>query len=295
MTLQGKRKPKQSMENTKYHPATIQMFADQVRGTKRATMRRISIFSLLLCAAIPAQAQTTNTPISNLNQPSSGYCNIGGGGPGGVGGKDQAVSFTTGNTPSWLLSVSLSMHASSPTGTISAASFSPYLASDNGGSPGAQYAFLEGNHTPTNSGIYTYIAPQVSPGYQLQTNTTYWIVAVSYDSFYYKWNVTTNRSLDSGSVWTLGNALSAPAYPQFSVTVTTVASPPLIPPLISVFRPVVLTFTNFQNSFVLQESPDLNGTNWTPATDLIQILSGNKEVFLVPPSGQQMYFRLVAP
>jgi hypothetical protein len=62
-------------------------------------------------------------------------------------------------------------------------------------------------------------------------------------------------------------------------------------------HPIVLTFTNFQNSFVLEESPDLNGTNWTPATDLIQLapVNDNRTVFLVPPSGQQMYFRLVAP
>ena len=260
------------------------------KPTLAHTMRRISIFSLLLCAAIPAQAQTTNTPISNLNQPSSGYSNIGGGGLGGIGGTSQAVSFTTGNTPSWLSSVSLSMHTSIPSGTISPLSFSPYLASDSGGSPGTELVMLQGSNAPTNSEIYTYTSPNAV---RLQTNTTYWIVAVSFDSFYYKWNVTTNRSLDSGSVWTLGNALSAPAYPQFSVAVTTVASPPLI----SVFRPVVLTFTNFQNSFVLQESPDLSGTNWTLATGLIQLapVNDNRTVFLVPPSEQQMYFRLVAP
>lgn len=63
------------------------------------------------------------------------------------------------------------------------------------------------------------------------------------------------------------------------------------------FRPIILTFTNFQNSFVLQESPDLSGTNWTPATDLIQLatVNSNQTVFLVPPSEQQMYFRLVVP
>jgi len=244
------------------------------------TMRRISLFSLLLCAAIPAKAQTTNTPISNLNQPSSGHINVG-----GVG---QAVSFTTGNTPSLLSSVSLSMHAS--TGTNNVSIFSIGIFSDNGGSPGTSLSLFPGNGAPTSSEIYTYNPANTV---QLQTNTTYWIVANANDPSYYEWNVTTNRSLDSGSVWTLGNATSAPAYPQFSVTVTTAASPPLI----SVFRPVVLTFTNFQSLFVLQESPDLNGTNWTPATDLIQLapVNDNRTVFLVPPSGQQMYFRLVAP
>lgn len=278
------------MENTIGNPAIIQIFAYKLCGAKRVIVRRISIFSLLVLVAITTQAETTNTALSNLNQPSSGFSKIGGGGLGGVGGTSQAVSFTTGNTPSWLSSFSLSMHASTPSGTISPLSFSPYLASDNGGAPGASVATMQGNTTPTNSAVYTYTPSNPIP---LQTNTTYWIVAVSYDSFYYEWNVTTNRSLDSGSIWTLGTATSAPAYPQFSVTVTTVASPPLI----SVFRPVVLTFTNFQNSFVLQESPDLNGTNWTPATDLIQLapVNDNRTVFLVPPSGQQMYFRLIAP
>lgn len=272
-------------------PSSSRQFADQSGSAQRVTLGRISFLSLLLCSVMPAQAQTTNTPISNLNQPSSGYCQIGGGGLGGVGGTVQAVSFTTGSTPSWLSSVSLSMHASTPSGTISPLSFSPYLASDNGGSPGNSVVILQGNTTPTNSGIYTYTA---SNAIQLQTNTTYWVVAASYDSFYYEWNVTTNKSLDSGSFWTLGKATSAPAYPQFSVTVTMAAS---APPLISVFRPIVLTFTNFENNFVLQESPDMSGTNWTPATDLIQLapVNDNRTVFLVPPSGQHMYFRLVAP
>jgi hypothetical protein len=244
------------------------------------TMRRISHFSLLLCAAIPARAQTTNTPISNLNQPSSGYIN--------VDSSLQGVSFTTGKTPSWLSSVSLSMRAS--TGTFNPSLFAVQVFSDSGGSPGTTLSFTSGNGDPRSSGIYTYNPLNT---FQLQTNTTYWIVANELSPPYYEWNVTTNRSLDSGSVWTLGNATSAPAYPQFSVTVTTATSPP---PL-SAFRPVVLTFTNFQNAFVVQESPDLSGTNWAAATDLIQLATVNDDrtVFLVPPSSQQMYFRLVAP
>jgi hypothetical protein len=255
-------------------------------------MRRISIFWLLLSAAIPTQAQTTSTPISNLNQPSSGYCDIGGGSYGGIGGINQAVSFTTGNTPSWLSSVSVSMHASTPSGTISPFSFDLSLRSDSGGSPGTVLMNLAGNNTPTNSEIYAYTPYDA---FQLQTNTTYWIFANSYDSFFYEWNVTSNNSLDSGSVWTLDSATTTPAYPQFSVTVTNLQSQS--PPPISVFRPIVLTYTNLGNTFVLQESPDLSATNWVAATNLIQLapVNGNQTVFLVPPSGQQMYFRLVAP
>src|SRR5262249_3649807 len=117
------------MENTKNDRAIVQMFADK-DGMKRTSMRRISIFSLLLCMAIPLKAQTTATPISNLNQPSSGYANVGGGTP--IGGTLQAVSFTTGNTPSFLSSISVSLGPSTEVGI-----FRLYLASDTGGSPGA--------------------------------------------------------------------------------------------------------------------------------------------------------------
>jgi hypothetical protein len=208
-----------------------------------------------------------------------------------------AVSFTAQGTGNYLFSVSVSLgFASFPPGP-----FFLSLYSNAGSAPGASLAILSGNNYPTNTGVYTYT--NTSP-LQLSANTTYWIVASSPASppQTYTWLDTYSTSLDSGSIWTLGVSedfynsswnLNPGAYLQFSVTVASTN-----PPAISIFQPVVLTYTSVPAvPFVLQESPVLPGTNWVTATNAIQMTTVNSSqaVLIVPPSGQQMFFRLQGP
>jgi hypothetical protein len=175
------------------------------------------------------RAQTNYTAISNLNQP------IGSGGNSEVSGNQIcAMSFTTGNELTSLSAVSVSIYGSNPGhpplgGSLGA--FSVALYDDASGSPGNSLMFLSGNNYPTNAGIYTYTN---TSALLLMTNTTYWIVGSSSNSTggaQYKWKLTSNATLDSDSIWTLGEcgedsngrgwAVISGYYLEFSVTVTT--------------------------------------------------------------------------
>ena len=165
-----------------------------------------------------------------------------------------------------------------------------------GGSPGSSLAALSGNNTPTSAGIYTYT--NALP-LALSANTTYWIVAASPDAIgatAYEWNLVFSSALDSGSFWAMGASEynsgsgwhASGVYQQFSVKVT---NP--IPPVISISQPVVLTFPVTGFSFVLQQNSVLATTNWVSVTNAT--LSGvisNQTVFMVPPGGKQLFYRL---
>jgi hypothetical protein len=253
---------------------------------KMARMRIVVMLCSFFCAAAVALAQTTFTPVSNLNQTTGEYTGV-------WNAQSLAVSFTTGSAATSLFGVSVSMSAGGDAGH-----FNLSIYSDAGGSPGSSLTILSGNGFPASAGIYTYT--NASP-LALSANTTYWIVASSPDSTggdAYEWNLTFNSALDSGSFWTLGvskyndgggwNSSGTGVYQQFSVIVT---NP--IAPAISIFQPIVLTYPAVGFPFVLQQNSNLATTNWVTATNAI--LSGvisNQTVFIVPPTGGQMFYRL---
>lgn len=248
-------------------------------------IKSISIVCSVFCASV-ALGQTEFTPISNLNQPSSGdYLAV-------DNTQTVAESFTTGNTATHLAKVSVLL--ANPSG--SGQHFQLSLYSDVNGSPGSSLVPLLGNPAPISAGIYSYT--NTSP-LILSAETTYWIVASSSDAAFNAsiWYAITSAGLDAGSTWTTGISKSyngvgwnAPGlYQQFNITVT---HP--IPPAISIFQPVVLTFPANGFPFVLQQSTSLTSSNWIPATNAIQMatVNTNQTVFMVPSSSQQMFFRL---
>ena len=252
-------------------------------------MKTISILCSFFCASV-ALGQTKFTPVSNLNQPTAG-----GGWSEVFNAQSLAASFTTGNTETYLSCVSVSM----ANATASREHFRLSIYSDANGSPGTSLASLSGNAAPTNAAVYTYTNTSTLV---LSAETTYWIVASSPDatlSGAFSWKSISGAGLDAGSFWTTGISkgnlgsgwISIYEYLQFNVTVT---NP--IPPAISIFQPVVLTFQVSGFPFVLQQSTSLAPTNWIAATNAIQIatVSTNQTVFMVPPSSQQMFFRLSA-
>jgi hypothetical protein len=250
-------------------------------------MRVISILCPLFCA-LAAQAQTNFIPVSNLNQPTAEHNGV-------WNTESLAAPFTTGNTAASLSVVSVSLASANGSG----GHFNLSLYSDAGGSPGSSLAALSGNDSPTSAGTYTYT--NTSP-LVLSADTTYWIVASSPDATgatAFQWNLTFSAALDAGSMWTTGggkynsgggwNSSGGGVYQQFSVTV---ANP--VPPALAIFQPVALTFPATGFPFVLQQNSDLATTNWVNATNAIQIASVNTNqiVFLVPPNGGQMFYRL---
>ncbi|HEY1718880.1 MAG TPA: choice-of-anchor R domain-containing protein [Verrucomicrobiae bacterium] len=261
-------------------------------------MKTVASFCIFLCTAMTMLAQTNYIAISNLNQSEDNSAGAGGSG-------QVAVSFTTDTTTNFLLSVSVSLGKFfAPEGT-SIGPINLSLYSDAAGSPGGYLATLSGNSYPTNAGIYTYTGL-----YLLTSNTTYWLVASSPETrggvgdAFYPWIATYSTSLDSGSTWALGKSKEgynggwtilndgANLYLEFSVTVTPVVTH-LSPPLLSIFQPIVLNYTNYGTPFVLQQNSDLATTNWVNVTNAI--LSGiisNQVVFIVSPTGQQMFYRL---
>jgi hypothetical protein len=248
-------------------------------------MKTIVMLCSLFCTA--AAAQTSFTAVSNLDQPTAEYNGI-------WNGETLAAPFTTGNTAASLSGVSVSMAGGG------SGHFNLSLYGDAGGSPGNSLAVLSGNGSPSSAGIYTYTnaAPFV-----LSANTIYWLVASSPDATggtAFEWNLTFNSSFDSGFLWTLGvNKYNSGggwnvtgSYQQFSIVVMNPVAP-----AIAIFQPVVLTYPATGFPFVLQQNSDLNTTNWAAATNAVQIstVNSNQTVFIVPPAGQQMFYRLKVP
>ena len=199
-------------------------------------VRISSLLSLLMMLTLPvvSHAQTEFTPISNLNQP------IGSGSNTTVSSSHSvAASFTTGNTPTSLAAISVSMQRYSGSGgTNGLGAFALALYGNSYGWPGTILASLVGNNYPTSAGVYTYTT---SAGLDLMPNTTYWIVGSSSTatSSAYRWTLTSYRTLDPGSVWTLGRygsrvsgggwVTNSSDYLEFSVTVVSnVLATPLI-------------------------------------------------------------------
>lgn len=244
-------------------------------------------FCAFLCAVTSGLAQTTYTPVSNLNQVPAGNNGV-------WNAQSLAASFTTGSLTSYLAGVTLGMKFANGSG----GHFSVSVYSDAGGSPGSLLRTLSGNSSPTNTGAYIYTN---NSELALSINTTYWIVASSSDATSanaFQWFYT-GASLDSGSFWTMGggkynngsgwNGFFSGGYQTFSVTVT---NP--IPPAISLFQPAILTFPNPGFPLVLQQNTNVATTNWVAATNAIQlsVANTNQIVFIVQPNGQQMFYRL---
>jgi hypothetical protein len=235
-----------------------------------------------------ATAQTAYTPISNVTQPFVSAVGV-------FLNEEGAVSFITGSTPNFLVSVSVFL------GLPGDGSFALFLYNDAAGSPGSSLATLSGNSYPASDAVSTFTN---SSPLLLAADTTYWIVASSPGSvgMFYNWLWTSSTNLDAGSIWQLDaskygssgnwNALSGGQL-QFSVTVA-----PAELPAISIFQPAVLTYPALPGvPLVLQQSSALPGTNWVTATNAIQLatVNTNQAVFIVPSSGQQMFFRLGVP
>lgn len=74
-----------------------------------------------------------------------------------------------------------------------------------------------------------------------------------------------------------------------------VANP--VPPALAIFQPIALTFPVSGFPFILQQNSGLATTNWVAATNAIQIatVNTNQTVFLIPPNGGQMFYRLHLP
>ena len=243
------------------------------------------IVGLGMMLAGRAGAQAVDTPISNLGQPNYSSMPV-------AASFEQAASFTTGSTSTYLVNVSVRL--------MTLANSTPFiltLCSNLGGSPGGTLATLSGNSYPTTLGNYSY---SNSTPVVLSANTTYWLVAScpGLPPNFYVWYDDDTTNLDPGSVWTLGASESysdswsviSGVYFQFSVTVSNINLPAL-----SLFQPVVLTYQAPSGvPFILQQSPTLPGNNWVTATNAIQMatVNTNQAVFIVPPSGQQMFFRL---
>lgn len=258
-------------------------------------MIKVIIILCFFSCATTGLAQTIFSAISNLGQPFDGYDGV-------ASAQVDAVSFTTGETKAWFHSVSISIFGSQ-TGIYPASNppgaFSVSLYQDAGGSPGSLLATLSGNSFPTNSGIYVYTN---NTALEFSNNATYWIVASSINSINsagYEWQLTANASLDAGSIWTMGlNQInngsgwrSTSGYSQFSVAVET---PPA--PAILISQPIVLTFTNVGFPFVLQQNSSMATTNWVNVTNAtLSGVIGNQTVFIVPPSGRQLFYRLTLP
>jgi hypothetical protein len=284
------RKEQRNCAAQKSEPVLLDRFAgiEIFVGMVKTIVASLCVF---LCAVTAALAQVI-TPISNLNHSTDNVASI-------YGSVQEAASFTTGNTSNLLLSASISLGGLLPGfggGTVGQFNLSLY--SDASGSPGNNLATLSGNSYPTNAGVYAYTG-----SHYLAPNTTYWLVASSPQTslaLSYEWNATDSTSLDSGSVWTLGTSKSYSGgwtilndggnlYLKSSVTVTT-----NIQPTISIFQPMVLTYTNSGLSFVLQQNSNLATTNWVNAANAIQIstVNTNQAVFIVPQSGGQIFYRL---
>jgi hypothetical protein len=270
---------------------------------KRISPVAVMFFWLFIIAAAggTAKAQAVYTPFSNLGQVPDDVSQIGDG-------VVLGVSFTTESTPNFLVSVSARLDAFGQNmGDGTVGPFIMSLCSDAGGSPGGTLATLSGSSYPIARGIYTYTNLSALT---LSANTTYWLVASSPGSVqdpFYEWASTPSTNLDSGSFWPLGVSeydyggwnINSGEYFQFSITVATTNLPAL-----AISQPVVLTYTTIPGvPFILQESPVLPGTNWVTATNAIQmaavntneVVFTNQTVFIVPPTGQRMYFRLSTP
>jgi hypothetical protein len=200
------------------------------------------------------------------------------------------------NPPTVLFSISISLGGADTNAGLGHFYLSLY--NDAGGIPGGNLATLSGNNFPTNIGIYTYT--NASP-LTLLPNTTYWIVSSSPDSTNngYILNVCPNNTVDSSSFWTLGltnfSYFGGIFYPDvFNYSQFSVAVLPPAAPGIAIFQPIVLTYTTPGFPFVLQQNSNLATTNWVNATNAIQIstVNNNQTVFIAPPNGQQMFYRL---
>lgn len=246
----------------------------------------------LLCATTAAQAQSL-TPISNLNQPTGGSYSV------VESDQDLAVSFTTDGQPGILGSVAISLAgAENDASGNDPAPFEVTFNADASGSPGSLLTALDGNPSPTNAGIYTYLPETQTP---LATNTTYWIVASSLNSINgaaYRWSETTSIATDAGSTWSLGPAafLNGSWYLSAEHLLFSVSTASPNPPTLAISQPVVLTYTNTGVAYILQQNSNLAATNWVTVTNaILSGVLGNQGVYLLPPGAHQLFFRLKSP
>jgi len=260
-------------------------------------MRNITIACFCICAGAATLAQTV-TPISNLNQPTSGYYeNV-------SVNYELGTAFITGNNAMSLSSFSISLDGVFPdfSGHLPGP-LNLFLYADASGLPGSILTTMvnsSGISSPINPGIYSYVpaSPTV-----LQPNTRYWIVANSSMSgrgASYSWNATPLISLDAGSSWVEGASVinnggswNVVVGSQLLFSVTVPGPPPL-----AIAQSIVLTYTNANgnDSYILQQNSDLATTNWVNVTNAT--LSGvldNQVVFIVPPSASRLFYRLSPP
>jgi hypothetical protein len=254
------------------------------RSASRVLKALLIYFSQILFVTI-GLAQATYIPFSNVNQVPAGNNGV-------WNAQTLAASFNTGSVTSYLASVSLGMKSANGIG----GHFSVSIYNDTGSSPGNLLVTLSGNSTPTTTGLYIYTNSSVLA---LSANSTYWIVASSADAVgtnAFEWFYTFTGP-DAGSFWTTGISKynsgsgwnASGVIQMFSVTVT---NP--IPPEISLFQPLILTYPNPGFPLVLQQNTNLATTNWVAVTNVIQLktVDTNQAVFIVQPNGQQMFYRL---
>jgi hypothetical protein len=257
----------------------------------KSIMKTLAAFGGIFCAATAALAQLT--PISNLNQPTGGSYTV------VNSGQSIAVSFTTGSEPTTLTGVAIGL--AGQTFEFSGDVPGPLnlsLNADASGSPGSLVTVLDGDSSPTNAAVYSYVPDTQT---MLAPATTYWIVASSVTSINetgYLWSETASSALDGGSTWSLGHVdyfngtwNTGSDHVLFSVSAASTNPPP-----VAISKPIVLTYTNTGVAYALQQNADLSTTNWVTVTNaLLSGVLGNQGVFILPPSARQMYFRLSSP
>lgn len=85
--------------------------------------------------------------------------------------------------------------------------------------------------------------------------------------------------------------MDASSYLLFSLTVLSTNLPPL-----AIAQPIVLTYTNVNYSYVLQQNTDLTTTNWVAVTNAaLSGVLGHQVVFVLPPSAPRLFYRLSGP
>ncbi|HVU07750.1 MAG TPA: choice-of-anchor R domain-containing protein [Verrucomicrobiae bacterium] len=246
-------------------------------------MKTIGIGLVFILVAKAAFAQLLTTNISNLNQPFAQFVEID---PNAT----AAFAFNTGNSSGYFQSLGLPVSSRFLPGMVkTTGTLVVSLCKDAGGQPGDTLGTLlpagENDSGVTAIDLYTN-----STTLGLATNTTYWIVAQNSGSLNVAFllNGIAASTLDAGSTWTLGGLVSTSGnYVQFDIV--TLSAPP-----ISIFQPVVLTFTNFGYPYVLQQNTNLASTNWVNTTSAIQLstVDTNQSVFIVPANAGQMFYRL---
>jgi hypothetical protein len=255
-----------------------------------ASIMKILLGCMVGWVATAALAQTNFAVLANLDQTNGGYLGVGTN-------QSVAVSFTTGYLTSTNIAVSILLDSAS---TSSGGTFEISLCSDVAGVPGNSLAALSGNSQPFGGGVYSYT--NTSP-VNLLANTHYWVVAASPNTpmtSSYSWDFTLSTNSDAGSIWTLGSSEAVDNGEkwrvqslelQFSVATGAPTTD------LAIFQPIILTFTNGGFPFVLQQSTNVNSTNWAPAASAIQLstINSNFSVFIVPPAGQKMFYRASAP